>query len=153
MATSDLIARFIMDTLDKYNGIAELQRSALADMFGCVPSQINYVISTRFSPEHGYAVESRRGGGGYIRISRVRVQPDELIMRTINAAGERLDMATAAAYLQNAASSGALKTETARLILAAIGDNSLRPVPRELRDEVRASIFKQLLIQTISSVK
>ena len=153
MATSDLIARFIMDTLDKYDGIAELQRSALADMFGCVPSQINYVISTRFSPEHGYAVESRRGGGGYIRISRVRVQPDELIMRTINAAGERLDMATAAAYLQNAASSGALKTETARLILTAIGDNSLRPVPRELRDEVRASIFKQLLIQTISSVK
>ena len=153
MATSDLIARFIMDTLDKYNGIAELQRSALADMFGCVPSQINYVISTRFSPEHGYAVESRRGGGGYIRISRVRVQPDELIMRTINAAGERLDMATAAAYLQNAASSGARKTASARLILAAIGDNSLRPVPRELRDEVRASIFKQLLIQTISSVK
>ena len=153
MATSDLIARFIMDTLDKYNGIAELQRSALADMFGCVPSQINYVISTRFSPEHGYAVESRRGGGGYIRISRVRVQPDELIMRTINAAGERLDIATAAAYLQNAASSGALKTETARLILAAIGDNSLRLVPREIRDEVRASIFKQLLIQTISSVK
>ena len=71
MATSDLIAKFISDALDDQNGFAELQRSALAEMFSCVPSQINYVISTRFSPERGYIVESRRGGGGYIRIRRV----------------------------------------------------------------------------------
>ena len=69
MATSDLIARFILDALDEANGIAELQRATLAEQFSCVPSQINYVISTRFSPERGYIVESRRGGGGYIRIT------------------------------------------------------------------------------------
>ena len=75
MGTSDLIARFIMEALDNEEGIAELQRSMIANRFGCVPSQINYVISTRFSPEHGYVVESRRGGGGYIRIKRVRSSP------------------------------------------------------------------------------
>ena len=74
MGTSDRIARFILDALESADGTAELQRSSLADRFGCVPSQINYVIATRFSPERGYMVESRRGGGGYIRITRV--QPD-----------------------------------------------------------------------------
>ena len=67
MAISDLIAGFIMEALDDTAGVAELQRSELAQRFNCVPSQINYVISTRFSPERGYIVESRRGGGGYIR--------------------------------------------------------------------------------------
>jgi len=87
MATSDLIARFILEMLEDSDGSAELQRSVLADRFGCVPSQINYVISTRFSPERGYVVESRRGGGGYIRISRVRTSPSQIVMHTVNAVG------------------------------------------------------------------
>ena len=61
MGISDMIARFITEMLEEANGIAELQRAELAARFNCVPSQINYVISTRFSPEHGYIVESRRG--------------------------------------------------------------------------------------------
>ena len=58
-----MIAQFILDTLTQSDGEVELQRNELADRFNCVPSQINYVISTRFSPEHGYMVQSRRGGG------------------------------------------------------------------------------------------
>lgn len=77
MGISDLIAGFIQDALDEANGVLELQRSDLAQRFGCVPSQINYVMSTRFSPEHGYIVESRRGGGGYIRIRRVPNGPTD----------------------------------------------------------------------------
>jgi len=115
-----------------------------------VPSQINYVISTRFSPEHGYVVESRRGGGGYIRITRVRTTPNQLIMHTVNAVGEELDLQTATAFLTNAVDAGALDRRTAGLILAAVGNNALRPVEAEKRDAVRASIFKQLLIHTIS---
>ena len=77
MGISDLIASFLQDSLDTAeNGVLEVQRSDLAQRFNCVPSQINYVMSTRFSPERGYIVESRRGGNGYIRITRVRVDRD-----------------------------------------------------------------------------
>ena len=69
MKMSDVIADFIGEMLSDGGGVAELQRKSLADRFSCVPSQINYVIETRFTPEHGYLVESQRGGGGFIRIS------------------------------------------------------------------------------------
>ena len=150
MATTDEIARFIRDALESAGGIAELQRAALAEMFGCVPSQINYVITTRFSPEHGYVVESRRGGGGYIRITRVRTSPRALIMHTINAVGRELDLGTAAAFVSNALTGGAIDEQSARLILAAVGDNAMRPIEPASRDVVRASIFKQMLLTTIS---
>ena len=150
MATSDLIARFILDTMERSDGYAELQRSALAEMFSCVPSQINYVISTRFSPERGYVVESRRGGGGYIRITRVQHTPRELVMHTVNAVGESLDYATAAAFVSNIYETGMMEKKTARLILAAVSEHALRPVPAEERDAVRASIFKQMLVKLIA---
>ena len=150
MGTTDLIARFILDMLEESEGSAELQRSSLAERFNCVPSQINYVISTRFSPERGYVVESRRGGGGYIRISRVRTAPSQIVMHTVNAVGDSLDLPTAQALLDNILSTGALDRKTAGLILTAIGNNALRPVPVMYRDVVRASIFKYMLVATIS---
>jgi len=151
MATSDLIANFILSAIDdSTDGFAELQRSTLAEMFSCVPSQINYVISTRFSPERGYAVESRRGGGGYIRISRVRQSPRELIMHTVNAIGDRLDLNTATAFVSNIYEAGIITKGTARLILTAVGNNALRPIAAGDRDTVRASIFKYLLVALIS---
>jgi transcriptional regulator CtsR len=146
MATSDLIASFIQEILDGADGIAELQRSNLAEKFSCVPSQINYVISTRFSPEHGYIVESRRGGGGYIRISRVRQSPQRLIMHTVNSVGDRLELRTAAAFLSNLVNAGEADEKTAGLIMTAISDNSLKPIIPEYRDLVRATIFKQMLV-------
>lgn len=151
MATSDLIAHFIQEALDSADGMAELQRAALAEKFCCVPSQINYVISTRFSPEHGYIVESRRGGGGYIRITRVRPSPDQIIMHTVNAVGSELSLPTARAFLSNALSYGAMCEQTATLILSAIGENALRPLVPEHRDTLRASIFKQMLINIINN--
>lgn len=151
MATSDLIAKFIMSAIDdNQNGFAELQRSALAEMFSCVPSQINYVISTRFSPERGYVVESRRGGGGYIRISRVRQSPRELVMHTVNSVGTSLELNTAAAFVSNMYEAGIIDAKTARLIMTAVGDKALRPVNAEDRDVLRASIFKHLLVNLIS---
>jgi len=147
MATSDLIARFILDSIeDSERGFAELQRGALAEMFSCVPSQINYVLSTRFSPEHGYIVESRRGGGGYIRISRVQSSPADRVMSAVKNTGERLDMATAAAYVSNFYKSGIIDRRCARLILTAISDKALRSIAAEDRDRVRSSIFKHMLV-------
>lgn len=150
MGTSDLIARFILEALEGADGTAELQRNMLADRFGCVPSQINYVISTRFSPERGYVVESRRGGGGYIRISRVRVTPSQLIMHTVNAVGDELDRASAEALLSNIVTAGALDERSARLIAAAVSEQALRAVPIPYRESARAAIFKYMLVSTIS---
>ncbi len=151
MATSDLIAEFILNAIDdSAAGSAELRRGALAEMFSCVPSQINYVIATRFTPEHGYLVESRRGGGGYIRISRVRQSPRALVMHTVNAIGSAVDMQTASAYLNNIHESGLIDRPTVRLMLAAVGDPALRPIAVGDRDTVRASVLKQLLVTLIS---
>ena len=149
MRVSDVIAGFIDEILNETGGTAELQRAELASRFNCVPSQINYVISTRFSPEHGYIVESRRGGGGFIRIRRVAVEPEMLIMHTVNAIKERVDLNTAAALVANLRQSGAISHEETRLIMAAIGNNALRPVQPFERDVLRASILKQMLINTI----
>ena len=143
MGTSDRIARFILDALESADGTAELQRSSLADRFGCVPSQINYVIATRFSPERGYMVESRRGGGGYIRITRVQPDASQFIMHTVNAVGRD-------ALLHNAVNAGALEVPFARLIAAAVSERALHAVPVEIRKTVRSSIFKQMLLTTAS---
>ena len=118
----------------------------LAQRFNCVPSQINYVMSTRFSPERGYIVESRRGGNGYIRITRVQVDRETLLMHVINSLGLQVDLSSARAILGNLAEAGALEEDLARTLLAAIGDKALSAVPRELRNRVRADILKNVLI-------
>ncbi|MGI5978937.1 MAG: CtsR family transcriptional regulator [Oscillospiraceae bacterium] len=153
MGTSDRIADFILGILEDEGGSAELQRSILAEKFRCVPSQINYVISTRFSPEHGYLVESRRGGNGYIRITRVQATPKALIMHTVNAVGDELSPRTAAAFVSNLLGEEALDERSAALILTAVGDNALRPIAPEHRDIVRASIFKQMLVSVLADTE
>ena len=145
MGISDLIAGFIQEELDEANGVLELQRSDLAQRFGCVPSQINYVMSTRFSPEHGYIVESRRGGGGYIRITRVRMDRQTLLMHVINSIGDELDGRSAQAILVNLAQPQPADHAVAQTILWAISDSALRSVPKEQRDALRADILKQSL--------
>lgn len=149
MGISDVIAGFISDMLEDEGGHAELQRAELAQRFGCVPSQINYVISTRFSPEHGYIVESRRGGGGYIRITRVRLDRGQMMMHTVNSIGTALDYQTARAFLSNLLGTGAVSPDVAVAMNAAIGPAALRVLPAEYRNAVRASVFKQMLLQAM----
>ena len=147
MGITDLIASFLQDSLEESeNGVLEVQRNDLAQRFKCVPSQINYVMSTRFSPERGYIVESRRGGNGYIRITRVQVDRQTLLMHVINSLGDQVDLSSARAILSNLVQAGALEENTGRSLLAAVGDKSLGAVPREVRDTVRADIMKQVLI-------
>ena len=147
MGMSDLIASFLQESLEAAeNGVLEIQRNDLAQRFNCVPSQINYVMSTRFSPERGYIVESRRGGNGYIRITRVRVDRQTLLMHVINSLGSHVDLPSARAILSNLVQSGALTEEVGQALLTAVGDKALIRIPRELRSGVRADIMKQVLI-------
>ena len=147
MGMSDVIAAFINDMLSEAeSGTAELQRSELATRFNCVPSQINYVISTRFSPERGYIVESRRGGGGYIRISRVKMDRGTAMMHIINSVGSSLDKATAEVMLNNMLQRNMLEMQSAKLIAAALSDRTLSQVEQDKRDTVRADLFKNMLL-------
>ncbi len=145
MSLSNQIARILMDMLEN-DGTTEIQRNELAQTLGCVPSQINYVISSRFTPEQGYIVESRRGGGGYIKITRVNLDHPSLIMHTVNHIGDSIDFATCRANIMNLHHNGAINAACAKLMLAATGENSLRALPAPIKDRVRASIFKQMLI-------
>jgi transcriptional regulator CtsR len=145
MGLSDIIESFIREAVESA-GTVELQRGELAGRFRCVPSQINYVLTTRFTPERGYRVESRRGGGGYIRVIRVGMTGPALLMHAVNSVGRRLDARSAAAILVNLVESGAISPETARVAAAALSDASLRPAPYECRDEVRAAMLKQCLL-------
>ena len=144
MRISDYVANYILELLEENEDESvEIKRNELASIFGCVPSQINYVISTRFNPDHGYIVESRRGGGGYLRIKQVKHE-DGIIMQTIKAVGESLDEKTAKSYLANLIRHNALDERTASIIFSGICDNSLT-VNQPQKDKVRANIFKNML--------
>lgn len=147
MRISDSIADFISELLRR-EGEVELQRNLLADRFNCVPSQINYVISTRFTPEHGYVVESRRGGGGYIRITRLANPREVAMMHVVNSVGEGITDRGAAICLKNLADAGLISPAERQLISAAADDHALRAVPPELRDRVRADILKRCIMRT-----
>lgn len=150
MRISDLITAEILRILNESDeNIAEIQRNEFANDIGCAPSQINYVLASRFTPEHGYIIESRRGGGGYIRIKRVIMSHSSAIMHIINSIGESIDMMSARAVIENCLQSGLFDKQTAVLMYAAISNNVMRSLPVVLRDSVRAAILKEMLLVQI----
>lgn len=150
---SDKIEAFISELLKNENDEwLELKRNELAAVFNCVPSQINYVISTRFGPDNGYIVESRRGGGGYLRIKRIASQPDDLLANAIQSVGNSIDYSSAQALISRLADAGAADEKTARLMLSAICDRSI-PAAQPLRNTVRAGILKGMLSQTAADLQ
>ena len=149
MKMSDIVAAYIMKILDESDGNAEIQRNELAGELGCVPSQINYVITSRFTPEQGYMVESKRGGGGYIRITRIKMDRNMCIMHVINCIGDKINSVTASAILQNMQHQNVISIDMAKLIDAALSDRVYVCVPYELRDSLRASLLKNMLLTQI----
>lgn len=147
MNLCNIIEEFIKEMLEENREI-ELQRNELANKFKCVPSQINYVISTRFSPERGYSVESRRGGGGYIRITRKDPGRDNYIMHTVNMVGDSITAENSKAILRSLYGYGLLTPREVKIIMAALSDKSITVKPPE-RDAVRAKMFKNILINLV----
>lgn len=149
MRMSDIVARHILEMLDECDGNAEIQRNELASVLGCVPSQINYVITSRFTPEQGYIVESRRGGGGYIRITRINTSKSTAIMHIVNSIGKRLDKVSAEIMINNMLQRSIINEDIARLMAAAMSERSYQDVPQQYRDFLRASIFKNMLLTLV----
>ena len=145
MRLSDMLTEYIMEMLSD-TGDAEIRRNELANHFGCVPSQINYVLTSRFTPEQGYIVESRRGGGGYIRITRVNTDKSTTLMHIVNSVGDSLDRMSAEVMIKNLLGLDMINEDTARLLAYALSDRALAPVTPGGRDIVRASIFKNMIL-------
>lgn len=141
MGISDRIEAFILELMkQEQDEWLKIQRNELAQIFGCVPSQINYVISTRFSPEKGYIVESRRGGGGWVKIKRINGNGEE--SGALHIAMEITEH-DAFGCISELLSEGKIDRQQAELMCAALNDEALCGV--DCRDRVRASVLKSML--------
>lgn len=149
MGISDIVAQTIIKMMEESGGQTDIKRNELAGMLGCVPSQINYVIMSRFTPEQGYIVESKRGGGGFIRITRVKTDRSTAIMHTVNSVGNAISQTACAAILNNLCNEGFISREVLKVMLAATSNSAFRDVPVQVRDCVRSSILKNMLINTL----
>jgi transcriptional regulator CtsR len=150
MRMSDLITREIIRMLNESEeNTAEIQRNEFAGLIGCAPSQINYVLSSRFTPEHGYIIESRRGGGGYIRIKRVMLNSSSAFMHIINSIGDSIDSMSTRIVIENCLEAGLISPEIARIMAAAVSNSVMQTVPPMLKDNLRATILKQMLLTQI----
>ena len=147
MRISDLVAQYIIDMLEENDGGAEIRRNELAETIGCVPSQISYVITSRFTPEQGYIVESRRGGGGYIKITRVQMDKRSAIIHIINSIGDSVDSRKAAAVVKELLTRNIITVQTAKILTAAVAERPYQSVPAEYRDTVRAAVLKNMLLK------
>lgn len=147
MRISDIIEDFIKEMFDETDFI-EIQRNDLAQQFNCVPSQINYVISTRFKPSQGYYVESRRGGGGHIKIEKVNVTKSNYLMHVINSMENKITSQEVDIFISNFLSEDIISKKEAKLLKVATSDNVLT-VPQEIKDTLRARIFKNMLVNLV----
>ncbi|MBO2536375.1 MULTISPECIES: CtsR family transcriptional regulator [Rummeliibacillus] len=144
---SDIIEGYLKEVIELGGkGHIEIKRSEIADKFQCVPSQINYVINTRFTAERGYIVESKRGGGGYIRILRVKADSEtELIDEILQQIGDSISQATAQDFIFRLIDEDVITRREAKMMITAI-DRSVLCINLPVRDELRARILHAMVL-------
>ncbi|ONK23495.1 CtsR family transcriptional regulator [Siminovitchia sp. FSL H7-0308] len=144
---SDIIEEYLKKVLELSEGeIVEIKRSEVADKFQCVPSQINYVINTRFTMERGYMVESKRGGGGYIRISRVKIHNQAHLIDQLKVLiGKKISQTRAEDVIMRLLEEKILNEREAKLMLNVI-DRTVLHIDLPERDELRARMLKAMLL-------
>ena len=141
---SDIIEEYLKNVLLAQETV-EIRRSEIADRFNCVPSQINYVINTRFTVQQGYVVESKRGGGGYIRIMKVNLVDDmDILDALLEAVPEELSIKQANHILQNLYDNELLSKREAQLLNIAMSKESLTEA-EQCSDQLRSNMMKNIL--------
>lgn len=141
---ADEIQAFIVTSLGQGGGEVTLRRADLAERFGCAPSQISYVLETRFSLERGFRVESRRGGGGYVRIGRLAFDGcANLVARLDTLVGDRIGEDGARGVIAWLHREDFVDRRGAAVMEAAIRRETIA-LPLPLRDEVRARCLKAM---------
>ena len=149
---ADQIEYYIKMLLDEQeNGVLEVRRADLAQQFLCVPSQINYVLETRFSRKSGYVVESRRGGGGFVRITRLSLAGEDRLAQLLHEESERsMSRHSAEALLQRLIEEELLTEREGLLIAAMIGE----PLQRSADElKLRALMLDKLLLSLMQENK
>ena len=148
MRLSDTIESFIKAMMQEEQASVEIKRNELAEYFHCAPSQINYVLATRFTPDHGYVTSSQRGGGGYIRIVQVKRDAREQLSYLLNERiGNSIDSASAVILCRQLAESGVVSQEQARLMAAAVSPAAFSvPVPEQVKDAMRAKVLRAMVL-------
>lgn len=149
---SDIIEGFIKSMLEQSDeDILEIQRNELASHFGCAPSQINYVLMTRFTADKGYYIESRRGGGGSIRITRVSLDTNDYLNRLLSESiGQSVTQYNAEQYVDTLLEHELVTEREAALMKAVINDKSINTQFQD-RDTIRASLLKAMLLVILNS--
>ena len=149
---SDSIEQFIKELMSE-DAHVELRRNELAQHFGCAPSQINYVLATRFSVDHGYIIESRRGSGGYMRSVRMAMRGEKNFLETLlERVGNSIDEETAAAIISNLLERKLVTKREAMLLRSAISRSALA-LPISAKDVLRAAVFRNMLIQVFKNIE
>ena len=143
MLLSDMIACAIEELLRESDGSIELRRGELAARLGCVPSQINYVLASRFTPERGYVVESRRGGGGYIRIVRCALDTNTYLARFLQAVDREVDAPTAVALVRALYERELLTLRETRTLSALLA--------MDIQPAVRADMLRRVVFEILKS--
>ena len=148
---SDIIESFIKELMDANNNDAiEIQRNILAQQFDCSPSQINYVLTTRFSNDRGYVVESRRGGGGYIRIFKVRSSmEDELKLILNETIGGSITLNKAIDLINALLEREVITEDQKRVMQSVLSDRVLNIVAYEDRNKLRADLLKKMILVSV----
>ncbi|WP_442852165.1 CtsR family transcriptional regulator [Bacillus sp. SG-1] len=144
---SDIIENYLKKVFESSgNEIVEIKRSEIADKFQCVPSQINYVINTRFTMERGYMVESKRGGGGYIRIMKVQsLDHAHLVDQLISLVDNRVSQSNAEDLVYRLVEEEVITLREAKIMISVM-DRSVLYIDLPDRDELRARMLKAMLI-------
>jgi transcriptional regulator CtsR len=148
---SDLIEQFIKELLNQSEGQLELQRNEMADYFDCAPSQINYVLATRFSLDKGYIIESRRGGGGFVRIIRLDVDKDEYIIHLITERiGNRITQQEAENIIERMEDQEMISHRESMIMKAVMKDKVIA-VPATIKESIRANLLKAMLLKILDT--
>jgi transcriptional regulator CtsR len=147
---SDLIESFIKQMISDTNGAIEIQRNELANHFNCVPSQINYVISTRFTTDRGYYVESRRGGGGHVRIKRININmPGNYLMHIVSSMGSSISQQSAEVFINNFVDYEVISEREGFIMKAAVSDKVIGGIQMPDRDILRAVLLKNMILSLL----
>ena len=151
---SDALEKFIKELMEE-GAQVEVKRNELAQHFGCAPSQINYVLATRFTPDHGYIIESRRGGGGYIRIFRMQQDTSQQLVYLLNERiGDSIDPLSASHLIQQLHEREIVTPDEAALMNAAISQQALSlPLTTDMKNILRAKILRSMLMEIARKVK